>query len=506
MTRLSLGAALFFISSTAVAQSAPPAEPAAPPPEAPEPWLPFRGELDLYAAGTIRVGSELGGSLAERGGVQLGFAALIGPQYGKFVGGLGYERSFLHSQRYDEQASGSFSDVTRGLDALWFQGRIYPVEGELGSLFLHLGIGPTWQRLSASTAGVTQGADGLLQPTVSSCSAHGSAGLGLRAGLGGILWAGEHLGFHGMVGIDHQRHQSGVLDGCAPGIGAATFFGARAGITFSEGRRKKEAPPPEPPPAVPDTDGDGILDNVDACPKQPGVPSDIPSKHGCPPPADRDGDQISDDLDACPDVAGVPNQDPRKNGCPPPPDRDGDQISDAEDACPDAPGVATQDPATHGCPPDTDGDGIRDDKDACPQEKGLPNEDPAKHGCPLVQFTEKEIIISQQVQFEVDRALIRSESNGLLDEVANVIKQHPEILKLEVQGHTDNSGQAIRNKLLSQARADAVKKALVQRGVDAKQLIAKGYGDTQPLTDNSTDANKAKNRRVQFTITEKKQP
>ena len=93
---------------------------------------------------------------------------------------------------------------------------------------------------------------------------------------------------------------------------------------------------------------------------------------------------------------------------------------------------------------------------------------------------------------------------GLLDEVASVIKQHPEILKLEVQGHTDTSGSKIRNKILSKARAEAVRKALTKRGVDAKVLEAKGYGQDEPIADNATEDGKAKNRRVQFKILEKK--
>jgi outer membrane protein OmpA-like peptidoglycan-associated protein len=121
-----------------------------------------------------------------------------------------------------------------------------------------------------------------------------------------------------------------------------------------------------------------------------------------------------------------------------------------------------------------------------------------------VLVTANEIVIAQQVQFETDRAIIRPVSDGLLEEVASVIKQHPEIVKLEVQGHTDNSGTKARNQVLSQARADAVRKALVKRGVDPKTLESKGYGDTEPIADNATPEGKTKNRRVQFKILEKK--
>ncbi|HVY47433.1 MAG TPA: OmpA family protein [Minicystis sp.] len=253
-------------------------------------------------------------------------------------------------------------------------------------------------------------------------------------------------------------------------------------------------------PEVKDTDGDGIPDAEDACPTVKGVRDPDPKKNGCP--ADRDGDGIPDAVDACPDVKGVPSDDPKKNGCPP--DRDGDGIPDAEDACPDVPGVADPDPKKNGCPKDTDGDGIPDDKDACPLEKGPADPDPKKNGCPTVHVTATEIVILEQVQFDTARSTIKKESDPLLDKVAAVFKEHPEILKVEVQGHTDNRGGKAYNKNLSKQRAEAVVKALVKRGIDKKRLVAHGYGEEVPIADNKTDEGRALNRRVQFKILEKK--
>jgi outer membrane protein OmpA-like peptidoglycan-associated protein len=257
------------------------------------------------------------------------------------------------------------------------------------------------------------------------------------------------------------------------------------------------------PPPPSDRDKDGIFDVDDACPDVPGVASTDKARNGCPLPKDRDGDGIVDEKDACPDVAGVADPDPKKNGCPPPKDSDGDGIIDEKDACPDIKGVATQDPATNGCPPDTDGDGIRDDKDACPLEKGKPDPDPKKNGCPRVRVTESEVIILEQVQFDTGKATIKKVSDSLLDNVYQVLKDHPELLKLEVQGHTDSKGLKGANQVLSQNRADAVKKALVKRGIDPKRLTAKGYGQDKPIASNDTDEGRTQNRRVQFTITEK---
>ncbi len=249
----------------------------------------------------------------------------------------------------------------------------------------------------------------------------------------------------------------------------------------------------------PDRDKDGIFDQDDACPDEPGVANDDPKKNGCP--ADRDGDGVLDGDDACPDTAGVKDEDPKKNGCPP--DRDGDGIVDAEDACPDVPGVHSEDKEQNGCPGDRDGDGIRDDKDACPDEKGKPDPDPKKNGCPsLVRVTKSEIVILQQVQFKTGSDVILPASDELLSEVAGVLRDHPEIKNIEVQGHTDNRGSAAYNKKLSQRRAASVVHWLTTRGeVDDSRLTPRGYGMDQPIEDNSTDEGRQKNRRVQFKIT-----
>ncbi|MEI9937922.1 MAG: OmpA family protein [Pseudomonadota bacterium] len=226
-------------------------------------------------------------------------------------------------------------------------------------------------------------------------------------------------------------------------------------------------------------------------------------------PTDRDHDGILDIDDACPDVKGVADEDPKKNGCPPPPkpvDTDGDGIFDPDDACVTVKGVPDEDPKRNGCPPpkDTDRDGIFDPDDACPAEKGPRDDDPAKNGCPKsVRVVENEIVILEQVQFDTGKATIKPASNELLDEVGQVLTQHPEMTKVEVQGHTDNRGSAALNKRLSQARADAVRSALIQRGVGAERLVTKGYGPDKPIDENGTDEGRQRNRRVQFVILDK---
>src|SRR5690606_35079400 len=103
----------------------------------------------------------------------------------------------------------------------------------------------------------------------------------------------------------------------------------------------------------------------------------------------------------CPTEAGPRTDDRSTNGCP---DRDDDGVVDKLDACPDVPGVKDADPKKDGCPPDRDGDGIPDAEDACPDVPGLRDPDPSKNGCPLVEVTEKEIKINQEVSFAPDSA------------------------------------------------------------------------------------------------------
>lgn len=233
----------------------------------------------------------------------------------------------------------------------------------------------------------------------------------------------------------------------------------------------------------------------------------VPSKDAPAPerprPSDRDKDGIRDGDDACPDQPGVKTDDPDTNGCPP--DADGDGILDDDDACPDVKGVKSEDRAQNGCPPDTDGDGIRDDVDACPKEKGKPDADPQKNGCPsAVRVTDQEIVILDQVQFKTGSAQILPASDDLLSQVAAVLTEHPEILKLEVQGHTDNRGGQAYNQKLSQKRSAAVVNWLAKRGkVAASRMTSRGYGMEQPIADNDSPEGRQKNRRVQFKIVEK---
>jgi outer membrane protein OmpA-like peptidoglycan-associated protein len=122
---------------------------------------------------------------------------------------------------------------------------------------------------------------------------------------------------------------------------------------------------------------------------------------------------------------------------------------------------------------------------------------------PLVQVGAKEITIKTQIQFALDSAVILPESFGLMSEIADTLIKHSDIVRVEVQGHTDNSGTPEHNKILSEQRANAVRDWLNAHGVPPDRLVARGYGQDKPIVPNVTQAMKAKNRRVQFIILEK---
>jgi OOP family OmpA-OmpF porin len=219
---------------------------------------------------------------------------------------------------------------------------------------------------------------------------------------------------------------------------------------------------------------------------------------------DTDGDNIPDSRDQCilepEDVDGYLDDD----GCPDP-DNDGDGIPDANDKCPMKPEDIDGFQDADGCPdPDNDNDTVLDVDDFCPNTPGQPGG--KKPGCPgLVVVTAKEIRITQQIHFEFNKSTIRPESFPILDAVVEVLRDNPNIT-LEIQGHTDSVGGAAYNLKLSQSRADSVRKYLTGHGVDSGRLKSLGYGLTQPIVPNTTDANRALNRRVQFIRTEAPAP
>ncbi len=117
-----------------------------------------------------------------------------------------------------------------------------------------------------------------------------------------------------------------------------------------------------------------------------------------------------------------------------------------------------------------------------------------------VVLTPSNIAIMDKVQFETGKAELKSESHSLLDEVAKVLKDNPQIEVVSVEGHTDSSGSADFNRTLSQQRAESVVKYLSSKGVKASRMEPKGFGPDRPIADNATPAGMEANRRVEFNI------
>lgn len=115
------------------------------------------------------------------------------------------------------------------------------------------------------------------------------------------------------------------------------------------------------------------------------------------------------------------------------------------------------------------------------------------------KFTDAKIV-THGINFDVDKATLRPESMGTLNQIKAVMASDP-TLKFEIDGHTDNTGGAAHNLSLSQERADAVEAELVSMGISADRLTTKGYGDTKPMASNDTQDGKANNRRVEFVRT-----
>jgi outer membrane protein OmpA-like peptidoglycan-associated protein len=119
---------------------------------------------------------------------------------------------------------------------------------------------------------------------------------------------------------------------------------------------------------------------------------------------------------------------------------------------------------------------------------------------PRAILTEGKIELREAVYFDLGKDTIQARSFALLDDVARILRENPQVARVSIEGHTDASGPADLNRMLSKARAEAVRAYLVSKGVAADRLEAKGFGPDRPVADNATKEGREKNRRVEFVV------
>lgn len=306
----------------------------------------------------------------------------------------------------------------------------------------------------------------------------------------------------GLAGARYHTGWCGVFTGAA-GLGIIGDYGtpqfrAIAGFAWQC--------PEAPAPALTDRDHDGLADPVDACPDDPEDIDHFEDTDGCPDP-DNDRDGLLDVVDNCPLEAEDKDGFEDTDGCPDP-DNDQDGILDGDDTCPLAPEDVDGFLDTDGCPdPDNDKDQILDVDDACPMEPETINGISDEDGCPdtvKVSLTSRKIEILDRIYFAFKRHEIEPRSFPVLDQVAAVLANNPKILGIRIEGHTDSRGTKRVNVPLSQRRAEAVRKYLIEKGINPVRLEAKGYASSRPLMAPGTKEAADKNRRVEFIILKKR--
>jgi OOP family OmpA-OmpF porin len=122
---------------------------------------------------------------------------------------------------------------------------------------------------------------------------------------------------------------------------------------------------------------------------------------------------------------------------------------------------------------------------------------------PKATLAGEKIDLSETVQFETDSAVLVDRSKQLLDDVARELSEHPEVKRVVIEGHTDAVASKRHNMKLSQDRVASVKAYLLSKGVEAKRLTTKAFGETKPIASNKTEEGRAKNRRVDFKVLKK---
>ena len=186
-------------------------------------------------------------------------------------------------------------------------------------------------------------------------------------------------------------------------------------------------------------------------------------------------------------------------------DRDGDGINDVDDLCPDQAETFDTFDDEDGCPElDGDGDGVTFAEDACPEEPIYPEQDPRySDGCPhLAELVGDKIVLTQSIFFREGSAKIPRKSEEVLDEVVKIVFEQDDKMVL-IEGHTNDHGSAEVNYRLSEDRAKAVMRYLIDAGIPRERMAAEGYGYDVPLVNHGDPNAESINRRVEFTMLER---
>ncbi len=123
---------------------------------------------------------------------------------------------------------------------------------------------------------------------------------------------------------------------------------------------------------------------------------------------------------------------------------------------------------------------------------------------PVAEVKADKIELNEKIQFEFAKAELLPQSKTLLNEVVKIMKEHPEIEKIRIEGHTDSDASDAYNLKLSNERAASVRTYLESQGIDGKRMESKGFGESKPIAENTTDAGKEQNRRVEIHIIKRK--
>ena len=287
-----------------------------------------------------------------------------------------------------------------------------------------------------------------------------------------------------------------------PFLGAGARFLVSPSVTLRIDGRWMRAPTPHEPVTLNCNLGE-LMFGVSLRPTRPPIVIEPP----LPPVKDTDGDGLVDDVDRCPNELEDVDAFEDSDGCVDA-DNDGDGIADAQDKCSAEPEDRDEFMDEDGCPdPDNDSDGFADAQDRCPLEAEVINGTDDDDGCPdrgnvLVVVSPDRLELLENITFK--KAALQKASFNLLGQLGATLRAHPEIVRLRITVHMQPTKKPDADRALSEQRAQAIRDWLVSYGIDAKRIEPRGFGGSKPLVAPSTKGAKGINERIELIILERK--